>query len=264
MITDTHTHCFPDKLAPCAIGSLSQQLGGYKPYADGTLAGMQKLMYEAGVGRSVIASIATNAHQMKSVNNFAAECMQNNDDIIGFGSIFPDADDVMEELERIKLLGLKGVKLHPDFQQFFVDDEKMKDIYKKISSLDLVLLFHSGVDDGFKPPYHCTPERLLNALEWLETPAIAAHWGGNKMSCEVIERLCGTGIYFDTALGYNYLSKETAENIIKKHGADKILFGSDSPWHSPKMERDFINSLDISDTSKAKIFEENAEKLFGI
>ena len=107
MITDTHTHCFPDKLAPCAIGSLSQQLGGYKPYADGTLAGMQKLMYEAGVGRSVIASIATNAHQMKSVNNFAAECMQNNDDIIGFGSIFPDADDVMEELERIKLLGLK-------------------------------------------------------------------------------------------------------------------------------------------------------------
>ena len=115
-----------------------------------------------------------------------------------------------------------------------------------------MLLFHSGVDDGFNPPYHCTPERLLNALEWLETPVIAAHWGGNKMSCEVIEKLCGTGIYFDTALGYNYLSKETAENIIKKHGADKILFGSDSPWHSPKMERDFINSLDISDTSKAK------------
>ena len=264
MITDTHTHCFPDKLASRAIGSLSQQLGGYKPYADGTLAGMQKLMHEADVGRSVIASIATNAHQMKSVNNFAAECMKNNDDIIGFGSVFPDADDVMEELERIKSLGLKGVKLHPDFQQFYVDDEKMKDIYKKISSLGLVLLFHSGVDDGFKPPYHCTPERLLNALKWLETPVIAAHWGGNKMYDKVLEKLCGTDIYFDTALGYNYVSKEKAEKIIEKHGADKILFGSDSPWHSPKMEKDFINSLNISDKSKAKIFEENAEKLFGI
>lgn len=264
MITDTHTHCFPDKLAPRAIGALSHQLGGYKPYADGTLAGMQKLMHEAGVGRSVIASIATNAHQMKSVNNFAAECMKNNDDIIGFGSVFPDADDVMKELERIKSLGLKGVKLHPDFQQFYVDDEKMKDIYKKISSLDLVLLFHSGVDDGFKSPYHCTPERLLNALKWLETPVIAAHWGGNKMYDEVIEKLCGADIYFDTALGYNYVSKEKAEKKIEKHGADKILFGSDSPWHSPKMEKDFINSLNISDTSKAKIFEENAEKLFGI
>lgn len=263
MIIDTHTHCFPDNLAPRAIKALSDGLGGVTPYSDGTLSGMQKLMHIAGVGRSVIASIATNSHQMKSVNNFASECMKNNSDIIGFGSVYPDVPDVLEEIERIKSLGLKGIKLHPDFQHFFVDDEKMIPIYKKISELGLVLLFHSGIDDGYKPPYHCTPDRILKILNWFDTPVIAAHWGANKMSDEVINKLCGTKLYFDTALGSGIISKNAAKEIIKKHGADKILFGSDSPWHSPEIEKNFIESLEIDDTELSLIFEENAEKLFG-
>ena len=48
-----------------------------------------------------------------------------------------------------------------------VDDVKMKPIYKKISSLGLITIFHAGYDYGYAPPYHCMPDNLLNALRTL-------------------------------------------------------------------------------------------------
>ena len=104
----------------------------------------------------------------------------------------------MEELERIKALGLKGVKLHPDYQRFNVDDEQMIPIYKKISALGLITVFHAGFDYGFPPPYGATPEKMERALKWFEAPVVAAHWGGLDCGEGVLKHLCGKDIYFDT------------------------------------------------------------------
>ena len=52
--------------------------------------------------------------------------------------------------------------------------------------------------------------------------------------------------------------------IIKKHGAEKILFGSDFPWHLPSQEIDLINSLELSASDKELILGGNAERLLGI
>ena len=135
MIIDFHTHAFPEKIASKAIEKLSFLSGGLQNYTDGTVEGIKQNMKKSGVSKSVVLSIATNATQQDNVNNFAKaiEC----DEIISFGSVFPTAPDALEQLDKIKELGLKGVKLHPDYQGFFVDDEKMKPIYKKISDLGL-------------------------------------------------------------------------------------------------------------------------------
>ncbi len=262
MLIDFHTHCFPDKIAKRAIEKLSFLSGGLTPYTDGTVSGLKSLMAQQGVDKAVVLGIATNAHQQSSVNDFAASI--NGGNIISFGSVFPDSEDALDELERIKELGLKGVKLHPDYQGFSVDDPKMKPIYKKISELGLITVFHAGFDYGFPPPYGATPDKMARALEWFSSPVIAAHWGGLDCGADVLKYLCGRDIYFDTSFGYGTIPKYFVEKIIETHGTDKILFGTDTPWHTAEMELKLLGTLSLSEEDREKITHKNAEKLLGL
>lgn len=263
MLIDFHTHCFPDKIAERAVEKLSYASGGLVNYTDGTVGGLKAGMDKYGIDAAVVLNIATNATQQKNVNDFAAS-VNNNKDLFAFGSVFPDSEDALEELDRIKALGLKGVKLHPDYQRFFIDDEKMKPIYKKISSLGLITVFHAGYDYGFAPPYGATPERIEKALKWFDSPVIAAHWGGINCGEGVLEHLCGKDIYFDTSFGYSMMPKYYAEKILEKHGTDKMVFGTDTPWHTAEMEMRLLHNLKLSDSDMEKITHLNAEKLLGI
>lgn len=263
MLIDFHTHCFPDKIAQRAVEKLSFLSGGLKYHTDGTLNGLKKSMRENNVDISVVLNIATNEAQQKNVNDFAKE-QGKCENIVSFGSVFPLAEDALEQLQYIKELGLKGVKLHPDYQGFFVDDEKLKPVYKKISQLGLITVFHAGNDYGFAPPYGATPERLEKALRWFESPVVAAHWGGINCNEGVIEHLCSRDIYFDTSFGYSMMPRYYAQKIIEKHGTDKMLFGTDTPWHTPEMELTLLNNLGLTDTEMEKIKSENAKKLLKI
>ena len=263
MLIDFHTHCFPHKIAERAIEKLSLASGGLKPHTNGTLEGLKTSMSKSGVDISVILNIATNAKQQQSVNDFAAMCNKEKG-IVAFGSVFPYSEDVFCELERIKDLGLKGVKLHPDYQGFSVDDIRMKPIYKKIGELGLITIFHAGVDYGFPPPYGATPEKLARALSWFSSPVVAAHWGGAGCGEGVITHLCGKDIYFDTSFGYGQMPKYYAEQILEKHGTDKMLFGTDTPWHTAEMEMRLLATLNLSENEMAKITHQNAQRLLNI
>jgi predicted TIM-barrel fold metal-dependent hydrolase len=261
MIFDIHTHCFPDRIAPRAISKLSFECGGVIPATDGTFEGLKSAMKRGGVDAFAPLSIATSPAQMTNVNNFAASLIEDN--VFPFGSIHPDGENALEELERIKELGLFGVKLHPEYQNFFVDDEKMKPIYKKISELSLPLILHCGKDPGFPFPYHCTPERLARALKWLDTPVIASHWGSLQLDEDVIQHLCGLPIYMDTSQGSGFISRYSAMKILEKHGCNKILFASDVPWGTPEDELRFLATLGLSDGEREDILWNNAMSLFG-
>lgn len=263
MLIDFHTHAFPEKIAANAVNKLSYTSGGVKPQTSGCLPSLKAEMAKDGVDMAVVLSIATNPHQQTNVNNFAME-MNKDNAIVAFGSVHPDAPNALEELERIKDAGLKGVKFHPEYQLFYPDEERMKPIYKKISSLGLVTLFHAGNDPAFMPPYKAVPERMLRALKWFDSPVVAAHWGGLGCSTEVLDLLCGENIWFDLSFGYCTIPKIAAQRIIDKHGADKLLFASDMPWHRPSWEMRLLHSLDISATDMEKICCKNARKLLGI
>ncbi len=263
MTIDFHTHCFPDKISKRALEALSYAAGGLEFYTDGTCDGILSSMKKENIDISVVLNIATNERQQENVNNFAAQ-INEIDGIIAFGSVYPRAESALYELERIKSLGLKGVKLHPEYQNFYVDEGFMKDIYKKISELGLILVFHSGVDYGYSAPYHCMPDNLVNALKWIDFPVVAAHWGGAGAGPEVVEKLCGLDLYFDTAFGYGQMPKYIAQKIIDKHGTEKILFATDSPWHTASMEKRLLDSLQLSDDEYTAIYSKNAKKLLGI
>lgn len=263
MVIDFHTHAFPSKIAEKAIEKLSFASGGLIPQTKGTLESLKTEMKKDGVDISVVLGIATNPGQQHNVNDFAAE-INKDGNIVAFGSVHPDAPDALEELERIKALGLKGIKLHPEYQEFFVDDERMKPIYQKASKLGLITLFHAGHDYGYNEPFHCMPERLERALRWFDAPVVAAHWGGAGCGKEVVKHLCGKDVWFDLSFGYGNMPKSFAQEIMDKHTPDRMIFGSDMPWHRPSWEMRLIESLDISEADKEKIYYKNAVKLLGI
>lgn len=264
MIIDFHVHAFPDALAAKALSLLSKCSGGVKPNYDATISGLESYLAKNNVDYAVVLNIATNPHQEKKVNDFAISLLEKKN-IIPFGSVHPDSPNALSELERLAKAGIRGIKLHPDYQHFFVDDEKMFPIYKKIAELGFITVFHAGVDIGYPKPVHCTPERLLCVLDLFDdAPVVAAHFGGWLLWDSVLEDLCGTKVYLDTAFSSGKMPPDYAKELIKAHGADKVLLGSDMPWSDTLDEVRFVQSLDLSAEDEEKILSNNAKRLLNI
>lgn len=264
MIIDFHVHAFPDALAAKALPLLSKCSGGVKPNYDATISGLESYLAKNNVDYAVVLNIATNPHQEKKVNDFAISLLEKKN-IIPFGSVHPDSPNALSELERLAKAGIRGIKLHPDYQHFFVDDEKMFPIYKKIAELGFITVFHAGVDIGYPKPVHCTPERLLRVLDLFDdATVVAAHFGGWLLWDSVLEDLCGTQVYLDTAFSSGKMPPDYAKELIKAHGADKVLLGSDMPWSDTLDEVRFVQSLDLSAEDEEKILSNNAKRLLNI
>lgn len=264
MLIDFHVHAFADSIAARAMEKLSNT-AKIIPHTDGTVADTVKKQKEWGIGLGVLLPIATKPSQQNTINNWAAEVGRNFEEIIPFGSVHPYAEDALEELERIKALGLKGIKLHPDYQGFFIDDPKAFRIYEKCAELSLPVVFHAGFDAVSPDVIHALPKASLNAHRAVpQMTMILAHMGGARCWDDVEQFLVGEDIYFDISFTAGEISSEQAKRIIKNHGADKILFASDCPWSCPLSEINLIECLGLSDAEKEMIYHKNAEKLLGL
>jgi len=264
MIIDFHTHAFTDSIAEKALTKLSAT-SGIKPYNNGTIDGLTEFMNQENIDKSVILPVATKPSQQTSINNWASGI--NNDRIIAFGTLYPFADDILENAEKIKSLGLHGVKFHCEYQTFYPDDPKMYPVYQKLAELGLPVIFHGGWDPLSTDIIYGTPERFSKAIA--DNPNltfIIAHLGGMKMWNDVEKYLAGKfdNLYLDTSCLSRYINPDTLYNIIRLHTPDKILFGSDAPWDKPSSIAEMINSLPLSCSEKEKIFSINAKKLLDI
>lgn len=261
MIIDFHTHCFSDEIAERAMDKLSSSACLHPQY-DGTTKGLAAVMARDSIDLAIVQCIATKPSQQTVVNNYASKL---HGKLRGFGSVHPDAPNALEELERIASLGLKGVKFHPEYQDFFVDEERMLPIYEKIASLGLITLFHAGLDLSFYSPTRATPERFARILpSFGGAPVVAAHWGGFQCWNDVEKHLVGRDVFLDTSFACTHMRPKQAQAIANAHGAHKILFGSDAPWSSPADEIAFVRALELSPEDERKIFCENAIKLLGL
>lgn len=262
MIIDFHVHCFPDELAARAVPVLAEK-AAIPPRLDGTVSDLKNSMKEAGVDYSVILSIATKPSQASQITKWSKSV--EGDGIIAFGSIHPDSDKWRQELKEIKEAGLRGVKFHPDYQNFFVDEERIFPIYEAIFNEGLILVFHAGVDIGLPPPCHCTPERLAKVIDAFPGgKVVAAHMGGFSRWDEVENYLLGREIYLDTSYSMGFMDDVQMRRMIDKHGYKKILFATDSPWSSQIEEVEKIKKLKLDSEVEKAILGENARRLLGI
>lgn len=264
MVIDFHTHAFHDRIADWVIESLMESSKDEcKPWSDGTVSGLLKNMDEFGVDISVVQPIVVNPKNSELQNKWVKEITS--DRIISFGSFHPDTDDYKREIDFICSLGLPGIKFHPEFQKFYIDTPEMLKIYDYALSKGLMILFHAGYDPSFPPPIHSTPKQFAEISKEMQGGVIiAAHLGGQSQWDDVEKYLVGTDVYFDTAMGMKCYPHDQFLRIVKNHGADKILFGSDSPWTNVKEEIEILNSLPLTQEEKDLILYKNAKRLLGI
>lgn len=264
MIIDFHTHAFSEKIVKKAMENLSVT-SGIKPYTDGTVKGLLKHMDKTGVDISVVLPIATKPSQQKIVNTWAKEIKS--DRIYPFGSVHPDAGDALSMIDEIKNSGLYGIKLHPDYQDFFAEDKKVYPIYEKCQQIGLPIIFHAGYDPLYPDLVHGTPKDFAQIhKDFPKLTMILAHLGGMYRWEQVERYIAGTEgeIYLDLGFTAGEIGNNILNRIIKKHGADRILMASDCPWDNPAHEIEMISKLGISEKEKNKILFENAAKILKI
>lgn len=258
-IVDVHCHIFPPKIAERAVEAIGQYYGapmsGKGTVEDLLIEGKKVNLY-----KYIVHSTATKMEQVQSINDYIAGTTENYPEFIGFGTLHPLFPDIKSEVDRIISLGLKGIKLHPEFQNFIIDDANMMPIYEAIEG-KLPILIHMGDKNSDAS----SPEKLKRVLKLFPAlTVIAAHFGGYHRWNESMECLVGENVYFDTSSSLFMLDKETAKEIIKKHGANKMLFASDYPMWSIEEELKRFLSIDLTIEEQELILWKNASDLLNL
>lgn len=261
IIIDAHAHIFPDKIARKAVKAIGEYYN-IPMSADGTSGELLRRGAMIGVRKYIVHSTATTVAQVSVINDYIAGEKSAHEEFIGFGTLHPDQGDdgIRKELDRIIGLGLKGIKLHPEFQGFSITDEGMKPLYRAVEG-KLPVLIHMG-DENKDTSRPDDLARILDAYPRLTV--IAAHLGGYRMWDLSSEYLIGKNVYFDTSSALFALDPVEASRIIHRHGVDRVLFGTDYPMWDHAEEYARFMKLDLTDGEREKILFTNAAKLLNI
>lgn len=261
---DFHTHIFPEKIAKSTLDFLESRCHIH-PYTNGMTSGLYRSTRDAGLDFSVIMPVVTKPSQFESINRFAASLQNEQEGLLSFGGIHPDQENYKEKLRQIADMGMKGIKLHPDYQQVMINDIRYKRIISYASELGLIISVHAGFDPGYPECVHCPPRLAKEMLRDVRpSKLILAHMGGYRRWDEVEEYLIGEDVWFDTAAVFGEMPDEQFIRMVKSHGASRILFGTDSPWAGQKEFVAYLNRLPLTDEEKQCIFQKNGEALLGI
>ncbi len=265
MIIDFHTHLFPKDIAEKTLKLLGE-MADVAPATDGSAADMLRAMNEAGVDLAVIVPVVTKPSQFEGINLFARKLNEiYGGRLLSFGGIHPDSEDYITELNLLKEWGFRGIKLHPDYQGVMIDDERYKRIIRYADELGMIILTHAGIDVGKPDPIHCPPDKMRKVLDEIKPKKmVLGHYGGWKQWEEVYEHLAGTDVYLDTAFTLDYIDEKLFLRILKKHGFEKVLFASDSPWSDMGSGVQMIRSLPIPEAEKEAILGQNAMRLLAL
>ena len=280
MIVDFHTHTFPERLASRAIAGM-QENHHAAAFADGTVTGLKAQMAESGADLSVVLPVATNPAKLSSINDVTINALGQGK-LVYFGAMHPMAENWKEELKRLAVAGVRGIKLHPFYQNVNVDDVQMLRVLGTAAELGLLAVLHAGNEIACPGQVRCSPEMAANAIRQLQDSSflILAHMGGWKNWERVADNLAHTDCYIDTAISLGqivplqegYYRKEDLPllgdrafaELVRAFGSDRVLFGTDSPWASQKQEVEKIQKLPLTQQEKNNIFGINACRLLGL
>lgn len=257
---DVHAHFFPDEIAAKAVPAM-EGTSGWKTHHDGTLAGLIKSMDAAGIAVSVILPVATNPHKTGSINRFSASV--DNERVVMAGALHPASPVWRDDIEEMLSLGFRSVKLHPDYQEFFVDSPEWRPFFGSLRDAGVTVIFHAGEDPSYREPFKATPSRIARLLDSVPgLRVVASHFGGFRYWDEVEQCLVGReDVALETSYSFGFLPDERISSMILAHGTDRVMFGTDSPWLDQAEEVGNVLRLDLGDEVTEKILCGNARRM---
>lgn len=266
MILDFHNHIYPEKVAPTIVESLTQGKR-FTAYGTGTAFGLRAEMKTSGVEACVVLGVAVSPALVEPTNRWILE--QKGGDFFPIGSIHPFYENFKPAVRGLKMAGVRGIKLHPMFQNFYPDDERAFPFYEEIVQQGLFVIFHSGPGLVMKPGGEVmgTPERIARVLKvFPKMTLVVAHFGGFRMIEEAKKHILGKNVYIDTSYppGLCFECQDWVLHMIHGHDPDRILFGTDTPYARQKEDAEYILRLPLSTELKEKILSKNGCKLLGL
>lgn len=279
MIIDFHVHTFPSEISERVLAKLSRT-SHTKYFTDGSSQGLLSSMRDASVTYSVNLPVMTRIDQVEKINHKLIEERENlfEQGIITFGGMHPDYTDYKTELKRLKDNGIKGIKIHPAYQNTDIDDIRFLRIIDYASNIGLIVLTHAGIDIGIFDHNYASVSQILHVLDTVHPDKfVLAHMGGSGRWKDVEQDLAGADVWFDTAFSIGPVTQDDAKSgtpylscnlsdedfvrIARKHGTNKILFATDSPWEGQKDYIRRMENLPLAAHEKEQIFSENAIRL---
>jgi predicted TIM-barrel fold metal-dependent hydrolase len=262
-IIDSHCHIYPEMIADRAVEAVDGFYGGLPVgHLDGTADTLRSVGRQAGITQFVVHSVATAPRQVDSINRFIAEKMRTSEGVfIGLGALHPDSDTLRKDVEYLIRLGLKGVKIHPDFQRFRADEPKAMRLFELCEEKSLPVLVHTG---DYRYDYS-NPERIARVLRsFPDLKLIGAHFGGWSVwdrAQAVLPDL--PNIYVDTSSSFFWMKEERALDIIRAYGPERVMFGTDYPMWRPEKELSFFSRLDLTEEEQEMILWKNSAGIYG-
>ena len=258
-VVDAHCHIYPERIAAAAVHGTDEFYGLHSVY-NGTTDDLLSRADAAGVDHCIVQSVATTPTQVKRINEFiAAEIAQSGGRLTGLGTLHPNSRDMRGDIEHLIELGLHGVKLHPDIQQFKIDDYRCLKIYELCERYCLPILLHTG-DSRYD---YSNPNRLLPVMQiYTDLTVVGAHLGGWSV-WDRIDRLAELpNLYVDTCSCSAFMDAQKMRELILTYGTDRVLFGTDYPMWPMQDEIDNLLCLGFSEEDNRKMLSENAAKVF--
>ncbi len=261
-IIDAHAHIYPEKIASKATETIGEFYSIKMHMPAGTAEQLLEDGKRAGITRFVVHSVATTARQVRAINTFLKSEIDAHPEFIGFITLHQDLteEEIRAEVEFAIKNGFRGIKLHPDFQKFNINDEVAEKFYRAASG-KLPILLHMG-DDRYE---YSKPYRLVQmAKKYPDVNFIAAHFGGYRC-WEESELYVGLdNVYFDTCSSLPFISTERAKELIDLFGADRFFFGTDFPMWDASEELERFNRIPLTEEEREMIFSDNLKKLLNL
>ncbi|MCR5296915.1 MAG: amidohydrolase [Clostridiales bacterium] len=262
-IFDAHCHIYPEAIAQKAVKGIDRfyERLPFEPY-DGTTGTLRRLGRESGISHFLVHSVATAPRQISSINRFiASEVAASDGAFTGLGTLHPDSGYLEQEFRELVGLGLKGVKLHPDFQHFEADSVKAMRIYELCADAGLPVLVHTG-DHRFD---YSNPNRIAAVLRaFPKLKFVGAHFGGWSVWDDAVRTLSDfDNIVVDTSSTFYALGRDRCRELIRQWGVDRVMFGTDYPMWHPQPEIDCMMEMEWTEDEYRRLFWDNAARVFG-
>ena len=263
-IIDSHCHIYPEKIAHKAVIAIDDFYGGISGHHhDGTTETLIESGKEVGITHFVVHSVATTPHQVSSINHFIADAVENaGGAFTGLGALHPESDTPEEDFKQILDLGLCGVKLHPDIQQFQADSTEAFRLYEMIEDSGLPVLVHAG-DSRYD---YSNPDRIAHILKaFPRLKLVAAHLGGYSVWEEAVLKLSDfPNVWVDTSSSFPFLEPQRAGEIIREFGTDKVMFGTDYPLWVQSPDLEYMKELNLTEEEEERIYWANCADLYNM
>lgn len=260
-IIDAHAHIFPGKIADKAVKSIGDFYEVEHMSHEGTSEALLKSGARIGVSKYLVFSTATKSEQVESINRFIISECEKHSEMIGLGTMHADYIGYEQEIDFLKKNNIRGIKLHPDFQKFAIDDSRMYPVYEYLSENNMFVLTHSG---DYRYCFS-NPDRVAKvAKAFPKLNIIAAHFGGWSEWDKAQVYLNFPNVFFDTSSTLGFGGKEQALKMLKKFDCTHFFFGTDFPMWDHEKELKRFMELNLSENLTEDILYNNFAEFYGL